>query len=378
MTDISPVNIKFLDLEKINGLHEEELEGAALKALRSGRYILGSELKAFEQEFAQYIGTDYAIGCGNGLDAIKLILRACIELGYMQPGDEVIVPANTFIASILAIQQAGLTPVLAEPQPATCQIDAAAIEPAITPRTKALLLVHLYGRGAYSDEIQKICDRHNLQLIEDNAQAHGCRFGDRLTGSLGLAAAHSFYPGKNLGALGDGGAVTTNDPDIAETVRALANYGSTQKYIHNLAGYNSRLDELQAALLRVRLKYLDPENARRRAIADMYYTGISHPLINLPSKPEASANVWHIFPVFTLHRDELQSYLRYRGIEALCHYPVPPHRQKCFPQWNDLSLPITENLAQTELSLPISPVLTDKEVNTVIEAINEWQPGQTY
>lgn len=378
MTDISPVNIKFLDLEKINRLHKEELEGAALKALRSGRYILGSEISAFEQEFAQYIGTDHAIGCGNGLDAIKLILCACIELGYMQPGDEVIVPANTFIASILAIRQAGLTPVLAEPLPATCQIDAAAIESAITPRTKALLLVHLYGRCAYSDEIQRICDANNLLLIEDNAQAHGCRYSDRHTGSLGAAAAHSFYPGKNLGALGDGGAVTTSDNALAETVRALANYGSMQKYIHHFAGYNSRLDEIQAAMLRVRLKYLDSENARRRAIADMYYTGISNPLISLPSKPEASANVWHIFPLFTLHRDELQNYLRDRGIETLIHYPVPPHRQTCFAQWNELSLPITENLAQTELSLPISPVLTDEEVDTIIKAVNEWLPAQTY
>lgn len=378
MTDISPVNIKFLDLEKINRLHQEELEGAALKALRSGRYILGSEISAFEQEFAQYIGTDHAIGCGNGLDAIKLILCACIELGYMQPGDEVIVPANTFIASILAIRQAGLTPVLAEPLPATCHIDAAAIESAITPRTKALLLVHLYGRCAYSDEIQRICDANNLLLIEDNAQAHGCRYSDRHTGSLGAAAAHSFYPGKNLGALGDGGAVTTSDNALAETVRALANYGSMQKYIHNFVGYNSRLDEIQAAMLRVRLKYLDSENARRRAIADKYYTGISNPLINLPSKPDASANVWHIFPLFTRHRDELQSYLRDRGIETLIHYPVPPHRQTCFAQWNELSLPITENLAKTELSLPISPVLTDEEVDTIIKSVNEWLPAQTY
>ncbi len=378
MTNMSPVNIKFLDLEKINGLHSEELEQAALKVLRSGRYILGGEVSAFEQEFARYIGTNFAIGCGNGLDALKLIFRACIESGNIQPGDEVIVPANTFIASVLAIQQAGLTPVIVEPQPTTCQIDVSAIESAITPRTKALLLVHLYGRCAYSEKIQRICDAHNLLLIEDNAQAHGCKYGDRRTGSLGLAAAHSFYPGKNLGAIGDGGAVTTSDSNLADTVRALANYGSTQKYIHNFAGCNSRLDEIQAAMLLVRLKYLDRENARRSVIADMYYTGISNPLISLPSKPEASANVWHIFPVFTRQRDELQSYLRDRGIETLCHYPVPPHQQKCYAQWNDLSFPITENLAQTELSLPISPVLTDEETEAVIKAVNEWLPAQTY
>lgn len=365
--------IKFLDLKKITARHASELNEAASRVISSGWFLQGAETTAFEGEYAGFIGTKYAIGCANGLDALTLILRAYIEMGVMRPGDEVIVPANTYIASILAISENGLRPVLVEPDPQTCQISAGNIETAITPATKAIMIVHLYGRCAYSDKIGEICRRHNLKLIEDNAQAHGCLYHGRRTGSLGDAAGHSFYPGKNLGALGDAGTVTTNDPALAETVRSLGNYGSSRKYVFKYQGKNSRIDEIQAAFLRVKLPYLDSDNRRRVEIADRYLSEITNPEIRMLPPAPAGENVHHIFPIFTPDRDGLQKYLADNGIQTLIHYPIPPHRQECYPEWNRLSFPITERIHREELSLPISPVLTDREVSEVITALNNWK-----
>ena len=364
--------IKFLDLEKINARYSSGIEKAMKKVLDSGWYLKGKETENFEKNYAEYIGTEYAIGCGNGLDALTLILMAYMEMGLMHPGDEVIVPANTYIASILAISRAGLTPVLIEPNPQTLQIDENRIESAITKKTKAVMIVHLYGQNAYTDKIGEICRQYNLKLIEDNAQAHGAKFKGKKTGSLGDAAGHSFYPGKNLGALGDAGAVTTNDPELAETVRALGNYGSEKKYIFNMKGVNSRIDELQAAILSVKLPYLDIENERRREMAKRYFEGINNPLIELPKTSLQSDNVFHLFPIFSLNRDDLQKYLQEKGIQTLIHYPVPPHKQLCYPEWNRLSFPITEKIHSRELSLPISPVLTDEEVEKTIQTLNSY------
>lgn len=367
--------IQFLDLKKINSRHQEEISGAVSRVINSGWYLLGREVKEFEKEYARFIGTDHAIGCANGLDALTLILRAYIEMGVMKPGDEVIVPANTYIASILAISENGLVPVPVEPDSHTLQIDPTLIEAKITPLTKAVMIVHLYGRCAYTDRIGEICRKRGLRLIEDNAQAHGCLFQGKRTGSLGDAAGHSFYPGKNLGALGDGGCVTTSDPMLAQTVRTLANYGSSRKYIFDYKGRNSRLDEMQAAILRAKLPRLDADNRRRREIALRYLSGIRHPDITLPysgAPAPAEANVWHIFPIFTSRRDELQAYLQAHGVQTLIHYPVPPHRQKAYAEWEGLRLPVTEAIHARELSLPISPVLTDKEADAVISLINEF------
>lgn len=364
--------IKFLDLEKVNALHGKEIEEALLRVARSGWYLLGREVKAFEQEYATYIGTAHAVGCGNGLDALYLILRGYMEMGIMQPGDEIIVPSNTYIASILAVSRAGLTPVLAEPDPDTCQISPLEIEKKITPKTRGVMIVHLYGQCAYTDSIGATCRRNHLRLIEDNAQAHGCVFNGRRTGSLGDAAAHSFYPGKNLGALGDGGAVTTDDPELAEVVRALANYGSQQKYIFRYKGINSRLDELQAAVLRAKLPHLDADNYRRVQIAEEYYKGISNPSIKLPARRNPGENVYHIFPVFTEERDRLAAWLSENGVQTLIHYPVPPHRQQCYKDWGTLSYPVSERIHAIELSLPISPALTLAETHKIIHLLNFW------
>ncbi len=362
----------FLDLQKVNAAHSEQLKRAAERVIDSGWYLQGKENASFEAEYAAYIGTDHAIGCGNGLDALRLILRAYKELGRLTEGDEVIVPANTYIASILAITDNGLTPVLVEPAPATLQIDPQRVGDAVTERTRAIMIVHLYGRCAYSDEIAEICREHNLLLIEDNAQAHGCRFNGRRTGSLGDAAGHSFYPGKNLGALGDGGAVTTNDPELAAMLRTLANYGSRKKYVFDHAGLNSRLDELQAAVLREKLPLLDSENERRKEIARKYIAGIKNPAIEVPATSNWEENVVHIFPIFTPERDRLQQYLAENGVHTLIHYPIPPHKQLCYKDWNNLSFPITEKIHNQELSLPMSPVMTDKEVERVIALLNSW------
>lgn len=369
--------IKFLDIEKITASHGSEISEAAGRALLSGWYLQGKENVNFERNFADYIGTSHCIGCGNGLDALILIFRALIETGRLDKGDEVIVPANTYIASILAITYNGLKPVLVEPDTATLQIDPERIAEAVSPRTKALLLVHLYGRCAYSARLETICRDHGLMIIEDNAQAHGCLFDGRRTGSLGVAAGHSFYPGKNLGALGDGGAVTTDDPELAEVIRALANYGSTRKYVFKYQGRNSRLDEIQAAVLDVKLRHLDADNDKRREIARIYIDGIDNPEIEVPETPDMNANVFHIFPILTDRRDELQAYLAENGVQTLIHYPIPPHKQECYREWNEISLPITEDIHDRELSLPISPVLTAEEAREVVRLINAWRPKET-
>lgn len=363
--------IPFLSLKDVTALHGEEINEAVSRVVNGGWYLLGKENEQFERHYSEFIGCRHTIGCANGLDALTLILRAYKEMGVMNEGDEVIVPANTYIASILAITENRLKPILIEPKYETLEIDDSLIESAITPRTKALMIVHLYGRNAYTDKIGSICKAHNLKLIEDCAQSHGCKYYDgRMTGSIGDAAGHSFYPGKNLGALGDGGAVTTNDTELATVVRTLANYGSQQKYIFQYAGRNSRLDEIQAAVLDVKLKYLSEDNAHRQMIARYYYEHISNPLVTLPSLLPDAQNVYHLFPILCPRRDELQQHLLEHGILSLIHYPLPPHKQECYSNWNALSHPITERIAQEELSLPIGPTITIEEVCKVAESIN--------
>lgn len=364
--------IKFLDLQKVTEKYSTEIHEAVSRVVDSGWYLQGKENELFEKNFANYIGTDYCVGVGNGLDALIWIYRAYIELGVMQPGDEAIVPANTFIASILAITENGLKPVFVEPRLDTLEIDAEQIEKAITERTKSILIVHLYGRCAYTEKIGALCQKYNLKLVEDNAQAHGCCFGGRKTGSLGDAAGHSFYPGKNLGAFGDAGAVTTNDKELSDTIRALANYGSTRKYVFKYVGRNSRLDEIQAAVLNVKLGHLDEDNAHRQQIANYYYDHIQNPLIKLPKRLSDANNVYHIFPIFCEKRDELQAFLMEHGVQTLIHYPIPTHKQECYKKWNHLSLPITEQIHQQELSLPISPVMSMEEATKTVSLINSF------
>lgn len=365
--------IKFLDLGKVTASHGDEINEAVTRVVNSGWYLQGKENEKFEKNFANYIGTKYAVGCANGLDALIWIFRAYIEMGVMKPGDEVIVPANTYIASILAITENGLVPVLVEPDIKTYQIDPEKIEEAITPKTKAILIVHLYGQNAYTHKIGELCKKYNLKLIEDNAQAHGCKFEGQRTGSLGDAAGHSFYPGKNLGALGDAGAVTTNDTELADTIRSLANYGSSKKYVFKYQGKNSRLDEIQAAVLDVKLKYLDEDNAKRKEVARKYIEGIKNPEIILPQIQDWDAHVFHIFPIRTKQRDKLQKYLEDNGIQTVIHYPIPPHKQKCYTDWNELIFPITEQIHAEELSLPMSPVINEDEINRVIDLLNKFQ-----
>ena len=368
------MQVPFLSLKDITALHGKEINDAVTRVVNSGWYLQGEENKNFEKNYARFIGTNYCIGCSNGLDALIWIFRAYIELGVMQPGDEVIVPANTYIATILSITENGLKPVLVEPKFNTLEIDDDLIEEHITNKTKAICIVHLYGRNAYTEKIGALCKKHNLKLIEDNAQAHGCKHTDgRTTGSIGDAAGHSFYPGKNLGALGDGGAVTTNDPALAETVRTLANYGSPVKYVFKYTGRNSRLDEIQAAVLDVKLKYLVEDNAHRKAIAKLYYEGIKNPLITLPSRLNDDQNVYHLFPVLCERRDELQAYLKENGIGTVIHYPIPPHKQECYKKWGNISLPITEKIHNQEVSLPISPTMTIEQVQWVVEHLNKIQ-----
>lgn len=364
--------INYLSLQKITALHESEITTAVNQVLRSGWYLQGEHIALFEKNYAQYIGTKYCVTCGNGLDALCLILRAYIELGLLKEGDEVIVPANTYIATILSITESHLTPILIEPDINTLEIDEQLIEQAITPRTRAIMLVHLYGRCAYTAFIGDICKRHNLLLLEDNAQAHGCHFGNNRTGSLGHAAAHSFYPGKNLGALGDAGAVTTDDELLAQTIRSLANYGSARKYEFTFKGKNSRMDEIQAAVLNVKLPYLDKENQRRKQIAKAYLEGINNPQTTL-IKDNDRDNVYHIFPILSPSRDRLQQYLKDNGIETMIHYPIPPHQQEAYKEWNEQHYPITEFIHQQELSLPCNPTMTDEEVYQIIDSINMYQ-----
>ena len=365
--------IKFLDLKAVTAMHADEISAAVQRVVNSGWYLQGNENKAFAEEYARYIGTRYCVGCGNGLDALTLILRAYKEMGRLHDGDEVIVPANTYIATILAITENNLTPVLVEPRIDTFQIDDNLIERAITSRTHAIMIVHLYGQCAYTERINEICHNHNLLLIEDNAQAHGCRYNDRLTGSLGNAAAHSFYPGKNLGALGDGGAVTTDDEDLANMIGALGNYGSERKYVFQYKGRNSRLDEIQAAVLRVKLKYLDADNALRRSIAMQYIEHIDNPLLTLPSTDYCRHSVHHIFPVLCNERERLQQHLLNQGIQTMIHYPIPPHRQQCYADMGLMSLPITERIHREELSLPLNPTLQQEEIEQIIEAANSFK-----
>ena len=431
--------IKYLELKKITAMHGDEIRDAVRRVVDGGWYLQGEATERFERNYAAYIGTRYCVGCGNGLDALTLILRAYIELGVMKQGDEVIVPANTYIASILAITENGLRPVLVEPRIDTFQIDDSLIESAITPRTRAIMIVHLYGKCAYTERIKDICRRHNLKLIEDNAQAQGCLkmkseelriknedlkhkdFSSDLTGdactqaassslgrieeglnsslftlhssfpkglnssfftlhsslkksgSLGDAAAHSFYPGKNLGALGDAGAVTTDDEELAQTVRALGNYGSSRKYVFDMKGRNSRMDELQAAVLDVKLKYLDEDNNRRKAIAFYYIDKVRNPQLRLPDAEYCADSVHHIFPVFSERRDELQRFLLDNGVQTMIHYPIPPHRQLCYSELAELSLPVTERIHREELSIPLNPALTDDEVETVANLLNAFQ-----
>ena len=367
------MNIPFLSLKDVTALHSEEINEAVSRVVKGGWYLQGEENARFEKDYAAFTGTRHCVGCANGLDALIWIWRAYLEMGVLSRGDEVIVPANTYIATILAITENGLKPVLVEPRPDTLEIDDEALEAAITPRTKAVCIVHLYGRDAFTPRIGEICRRHGLKLVEDNAQAHGCRsFDGRRTGSLGDAAGHSFYPGKNLGALGDGGAVTTDDAVLAETVRALANYGSQKKYVFKYAGRNSRLDEIQAAVLDVKLKYLDEDNAHRRAVARLYRSAIHNPSVVFPSEIAPERNVWHLFPVLCERRDALQAYLKDAGVGTVIHYPIPPHKQECYRSWNPLSFPITESIARRELSLPIGPSITLEEASEVARLINDF------
>jgi dTDP-4-amino-4,6-dideoxygalactose transaminase len=372
------MNVPFLSLQDVTAMHGDEIREAARRVIDSGWYLQGKENEQFERHYADYIGTKYCIGCANGLDALIWIWRAYIELGVMQPGDEVILPANTYIATHLGITENGLVPVCVEPNPRTLEIDDALIEQHITPRTKAICIVHLYGRCACTQKILDLCKKYNLKLVEDNAQAHGCRFNGKRTGSLGDAAGHSFYPGKNLGALGDAGAVTTNDPELAAAVRALANYGSQRKYVFKYAGRNSRLDEIQAAILDVKLKYLDKDIKRRQEVAAYYYAHINKSAIELPNRLPDENNVYHLFPIIVKDgkRDALHDYLAEKEIGTVIHYPIAPHKQECYAResWNvpQLSLPITEMLADAELSLPISPCMTQEQVEYVVKCVNEF------
>ena len=365
--------IPFLSLKDVTTLHIDEINEAVSRVVNSGWYLQGQENESFEKHYAEYIGTKYCVGCANGLDALIWIFRAYIELGVMHPGDEVIVPANTYIATILAITENGLKPVLVEPKINTLEIDDTQIESLITSHTRAVCIVHLYGRNAYTEKIREICQNHNLKLVEDNAQAHGCRYENKRTGSLGDAAGHSFYPGKNLGALGDGGAVTTNDEELARVIRTLANYGSQEKYVFKYAGRNSRLDEIQAAVLDVKLRYLDEDNAHRQEVGNYYYDHIQNPLIKLPVRLSDENNVYHLFPILCEHRDELQAYLAANGVQTLIHYPIPPHQQECYKQWGQISLPITEAIHQQELSLPIGPVISAEQIEYITSCMNEFQ-----
>ena len=369
--------IKFLDLQKINAQYAEELKQAAAEVIDSGWYLLGEQVKRFETSLANYIGVKHAIGVANGLDALRLILKAYIELGVMKEGDEVIVPANTYIASILAITDNRLTPVLIEPEINTYNLDLDLIEDKITERTRAIMVVHLYGQVGWGTKLEELAKKYNLKIIEDNAQAIGAEWNEIKTGALGDAAGFSFYPGKNLGALGDSGAVTTNDYHLAEVVRALGNYGSKIKYVNEYQGLNSRLDEIQAAFLDIKLKYLDQENQIRRDIAQYYNGNINHPEIILPTSNTqqliAKSHVWHLFVIRTPNREKLQQHLTQNGIQSLIHYPIPPNKQKAYCDWNKMSLPITKKIHEEVISLPMSPVMDEFEIYKIVNALNAYQ-----
>ena len=364
--------IPYYSLQQISNSFQPELSQAIEQVTQSGWYLQGGENKQFEESFADYCGTAYCVGVGNGMDALSLIFMAYQAMGIMQQGDEVIVPSNTCIATIIGILRGGLKPILCEPTLESCNIDATKIEELITSRTKAILPVHLYGRCADMEAISLIAKKHNLKVVEDCAQAHGAIYGGKRVGNWGDAAGFSFYPSKNLGALGDGGAVTTNDKELASLVRTLANYGSSAKYVHDFMGINSRLDEMQAAILSLKLKRLDEDNNLRRQVAKRYLDGINNKLIRLLPIDNWEANVFHIFPIFTPERDRLQAYLTEAGIQTLIHYPIPPHQQKALSDYRALSLPITEQIHREELSLPMSPLLTDSEIESIINAVNRF------
>lgn len=367
------IDVPFLSLKAVNARHAEELKAAAARVIDSGWYVLGEELAAFEQEFAAWCGVRHAIGVGNGLDALALLLRGYMELGRLAEGDEVIVPGNTFIASFLAVTANRLVPAPVEPDPASFNLDPARVEAAIGPRTRAIMAVHLYGQLADMTALRELAHRHGLLLIEDAAQAHGAAFDDRRAGAFGDAAGFSFFPAKNLGALGDAGAVTTDDDALARCVRALRNYGSEVKYLHRLRGTNSRLDELQAALLRVKLKYVDQDTRLRREVARRYLAGIRHPDIALPCMAREEAHAWHLFVLRCRHRDLLQRHLLACGIQTQVHYPAPPHRQPAYAGLIDAHLPLTERLHQEVLSLPMGPTLAAADVERVIAAVNAFR-----
>ena len=360
--------IKFLDLEKINNRFRKEIDEKIAEVLDKGWYILGNQNEKFTADFADFCGTKHCIGVANGLDALNIIIKA---YGFSQ-GDEIIVPANTYIASILAITQNGCTPVLVEPDIKTYNINPDLIEEKITSKTKAIMVVHLYGQAVPMEKIWELAKKYNLKIIEDSAQAHGAIYQGKRCGNLGDASGFSFYPGKNLGCIGDGGCVTTNDDELAAKIKALRNYGSDYKYHNIYKGVNSRLDEIQAAVLDTKLKYLDKDNTRRRKIAKYYRENIKNPVVILPETYDENAHVWHIFAIRTKERDRLQNYLRKNGIETLIHYPIPPHKQDCYKKWNNLSFPLTEEIHKTILSIPISPVLTDNEIEKVVEVINAY------
>jgi dTDP-4-amino-4,6-dideoxygalactose transaminase len=364
--------INFLDLQKINAQYEQELKEAANRVIDSGWYLMGKELETFEQNYASFCGSKYALGVANGLDALRLIFKAYLELGLMKKGDEVIVPANTYIASVLAITDNGLIPVFVEPSIHTYNLDSTKIEAALTNKSKAILTVHLYGQNSIDEQMLAICKKHNLKLVEDSAQSHGATWNGKVMGNIGDAAGHSFYPGKNLGALGDAGAVTTNDKTLAKSIGALRNYGSHKKYENIYQGLNSRLDEIQAAFLNVKLKYIQEDILERRRVANYYLENIKNPAIILPEVLNEEGHVWHLFVIRVKKRDDLHKYLADNGIQTLIHYPIPPHKQEAFKEYNALSFPITEKIHRDVLSIPIGPILEKEEVINIVKILNEF------
>ena len=366
--------IKFFDTKSITQSFQPQLSEAIRRVTTSGSFIRGSEAQRFEEAYAAFTGCTFCVGVGSGFDALRLIFRAWIAMGQMTEGDEVIVPANTYIASILSVSENRLTPVLVEPDPDTFNIDASAIEAGITSRTRAIMVVHLYGRNAMSPQIKRMAQKHGFKIIEDNAQAAGCYSGDQRTGSLGDAAAHSFFPTKNLGALGDGGAVTTSDASLAEMIRTLGNYGSHKKGINDVQGVNSRLDEIQAAVLNIKLPRLDEDNDRRRQAAEFYLRHIDNSQLLLPRSchPHDKEHVWHLFVIRCRERARLQTFLADHGVEALIHYPVPPHKQKAYPEMNERSFQITEQIHREVLSVPLNPMLRTSELSVIVDALNKF------
>lgn len=364
--------IPFLNLKEVNAQYQNELKEACSRVIDSGWYLMGKELETFENKFAQYCGTKYAVGMANGLDSLTLVLRAWKELGKLKDGDEVIVQANTYIASILAITENNLVPVLVEPDEFTFNLSRETVENAITGKTKAILPVHLYGQISPMLELRALADKHDLLVLEDCAQAHGAEISGKKAGNWGHAGAFSFYPGKNLGALGDAGAVTTNDKELADTIRALGNYGSHKKYENIYQGINSRLDEIQAAMLSIKLPHLEIEIKQRRYITNRYLNEINNPEIILPKVGEVDSHVWHLFVVQCANRDALQKHLQEQGVQSLIHYPVPPHKQQAYKKWNHLVLPLTEKIHQQVLSLPVDPTMNESDISRVISVINEF------